>query len=222
MSIIRASRDQGLPVTLPQPESPLNSRDAERLTETAVDSGRLEDAAAQRLAANVRQPGVLGALADAAFESKRRGKGDVVTVSRNVFLPLTNLCRNRCTYCSFAKQPDSPEAHTYSLDEVAEVVRGGVATGCTEALMCLGDKPEVAYRSHRDWLAERGYGTTVDLVFEACKVAVEGGMLPHTNAGILSAEEMEKLRPWNASMGLMMETTSSRLRGKGMALSCAR
>jgi len=217
MSIIRASRDQGLPVTLPQPESPLNSRDAERLTETAVDSGRLEDAAAQRLAANVRQPGVLGALADAAFESKRRGKGDVVTVSRNVFLPLTNLCRNRCTYCSFAKQPDSPEAHTYSLDEVAEVVRGGVATGCTEALMCLGDKPEVAYRSHRDWLAERGYGTTVDLVFEACKVAVEGGMLPHTNAGILSAEEMEKLRPWNASMGLMMETTSSRLRGKGMA-----
>ena len=110
MSIIRASRDQGLPVTLPQPESPLNSRDAERLTETAVDSGRLEDAAAQRLAANVRQPCVLGSLADAAFESKRRGKGDVVTVSRNVFLPLTNLCRNRCTYCCFDKQTDSTES----------------------------------------------------------------------------------------------------------------
>ena len=204
-------------MNLPQPDSPLSAREAERLVATALDAGRLEGEEARRLAANIREPGVLGVLADAAFESKRQGKGDVVTVSRNVFLPLTNLCRNRCTYCSFAKQPDSPEAHTYSLDEVAEVVRGGVATSCTEALMCLGDKPEVAYRSHREWLAERGYGTTVDLVFEACKIAVAGGMLPHTNAGILSAEEMEKLRPWNASMGLMMETTSTRLRGKGMA-----
>ena len=204
-------------MTLPQPDAPLNACDAERLIGGAVDAGRLGEKLALRLAANLEQPGVLGALADGAFASKRRGKGDVITVSRNVFLPLTNLCRDRCTYCSFAKQPDSPEAHTYSLDEVAEVVRGGVATGCTEALMCLGDKPEVAYRSHRDWLAERGYRTTVDLVFEACKVAVAGGMLPHTNAGILSAEEMEKLRPWNASMGLMMETTSTRLRGKGMA-----
>ena len=124
---------------------------------------------------------------------------------------------SRCTYCSFAKRPDSAEAHTYTLDEVAEVVRGGVRTGCTEALMCLGDKPEIAYRSHREWLSERGYRTTVDLVLEACQVAFAGGMLPHTNAGILSADEMQALRPWNASMGLMMETTSPRLRGRGMA-----
>jgi FO synthase len=190
---------------------------AESLIGVSVDAGRMEAEVALRLVANLHQPGVLDALADGAFASKQKTKGDVITVSRNIFLPLTNLCRNRCTYCSFAKQPDSAEAHTYSLEEVSEVVRGGVATGCTEALMCLGDKPEVAYRSHREWLAERGYGTTVDLVAEACKVALKGGMLPHTNAGILSSEEMQALRPLNASMGLMMETTSARLRGKGKA-----
>lgn len=195
----------------------MTADDAARLATSALDAGRLERAEALRLAAHLRDEGVLAALTEAAHASKLAGKGDVVTVSRNVFLPLTNLCRNRCTYCSFAKQPDSPEAHTYTLDEVAEVVRGGVKTGCTEALMCLGDKPEIAYRAHREWLAERGLGTTVDLVLEACRVAFEGGMLPHTNAGILSAEEMTALRPWNASMGLMMETTSQRLRGRGMA-----
>ncbi len=204
-------------MTLPLPETPLSLAAAESLIGASVDAGRMEAEVALRLVANLHQPGVLDALADGAFASKQKTKGDVITVSRNIFLPLTNLCRNRCTYCSFAKQPDSAEAHTYSLEEVSEMVRGGVATGCTEALMCLGDKPEVAYRSHREWLAERGYGTTIDLVAEACKVALKGGMLPHTNAGILSAEEMQVLRPLNASMGLMMETTSTRLRGKGKA-----
>jgi FO synthase len=191
--------------------------EASRLVAEAVGSGRLERRPAELLGAQLRAPGILERVREAADDMKQRAKGDVVTVSRNVFIPLTNLCRNRCTYCSFAKQPDSAEAHTYSLDEVAEVVRGGVLTGCTEALMCLGDKPEIAYRAHRAWLDERGYRTTIDLVLEACKVAFEGGMLPHTNAGIMSAEEMARLRPWNASMGLMMETTSERLRGKGMA-----
>ena len=85
------------------------------------------------------------AVLEGAAESKRRARGPVVTVSRNVFIPLTNLCRDRCAYCTFAKPPDSPEARTYSLAEVAEVVRGGVVTGCVEALLCLGDKPERAY-----------------------------------------------------------------------------
>jgi len=97
------------------------------------------------------------------------------------------------------------------------VVRGGVATGCSEALFCLGDKPEVAYRSYRDWLHARGFGTTAEYLVEACRTAFQGGMLPHTNAGVLSQEEMARLRPWNASMGLMLENTSPRLRGRGMA-----
>ena len=204
-------------MSLLQPDSPLDRPEAESIVRAAVDDGTLDPAGALRLASSIQREGILDVLAEGAFESKRKFKGEVITVSRNIFLPLTNLCRNRCTYCSFAKQPDSSEAHTYSLDEVAECIRGGVATGCTEALMCLGDKPEVAYKTHRQWLKDRGYAATVDLVLAACKVAVDEGMLPHTNAGILSADEMTALRPWNASMGLMMETTSTRLRGKGMA-----
>ena len=89
--------------------------------------------------------------------------------------------------------------------------------GCVEALFCLGDKPEIEYKSHRAWLAERGLTTTAEHLVRACRVAFEGGMLPHTNAGILSAAEMTQLRQWNASLGLMLETTSARLRGKGEA-----
>jgi len=182
----------------------------------AVDSGRLEAACAERLAGSLGEPGALEALIDAADACRSKGRGDRVTVARNVFIPLTNLCRDRCDYCTFAKLPDSPEAKTYEIEEVREVVRGGVATGCTEALLCLGDKPEVAYRSHRAWLAQRGWGSTAEQLVEACQAAFEGGMLPHTNAGILSQEEMARLRPWNASMGLMLETTSERLRERGM------
>jgi FO synthase len=196
--------------------SPLPVRDAERLAARALDEGRLEREAGERLGASLRDAGVREAVLAAAHESKLRGKGDVVTVSRNIFIPLTNLCRDRCSYCTFAKPPDSPEAKTYELDEVAEAVRGGVLTGCIEALMCLGDKPEVAYRSHRQWLAARGWASTTDHLVRACEVAFEGGMLPHTNAGILAPDELAALRPWNASMGLMLETTSPRMRGKGM------
>ncbi len=203
-------------MSLPAPDAPLLPGDANSLVAGAVETGRLSREEAERLGESLRDPRVLEVLLDGAFESKRRGKGDVVSVSRNIFIPLTNLCRDRCTYCTFAKQPDSPEAQTYTLGEVEELVRGGVATGCIEALFCLGDKPEVAYRSHRDWLAAQGWATTADHLVEACRVAFEGGMLPHTNAGILSQEDMARLRPWNASMGLMLETTSQRLRGRGM------
>ena len=203
-------------MNLPDTHASLSAAEAAQIARSALESGGLSREQALRLSGHLRDRDVLSVLTEAAFESKRSTKGDIVTVSRNVFIPLTNLCRNRCTYCSYAKPPDSAEAHTYSLEEVAEVVRGGVATGCTEALMCLGDKPEIAYRSHREWLAARGLRDTSELVLEACKGGFEGGMLPHTNAGILSADEMAALRPWNASMGLMMETTSQRLRQRGM------
>jgi FO synthase len=195
--------------------SPIGRREAEQLVAAALDDGRLERGPAERLGAQLGAPGVLDAVLDAAGECKRRGKGDVVSVSRNLFIPLTNLCRDRCGYCTFAVSPDSPTARTWDLDEVAQVVRGGVATGCVEALFCLGDKPEKAYKTHRQWLAERGLATTAEHLVEACRVAFEGGMLPHTNAGVLSADEMLALRRWNASLGLMLESTSQRLRGKG-------
>jgi FO synthase len=199
------------------PQSRSSLREADRLVVRALDEGRLERAGAEQLAAGLADPGVRERVLEAAFESKRKSKGDEVTVSRNIFVPLTNLCRNRCSYCTFAKHPDSAEAHTYSLDEVAEVTRGGVRAGAIEALFCLGDKPEIAYKAYREELARRELSSTTDLLLEACRVSFEGGMLPHTNAGLLTREEMERLRPWNASMGLMLETTSQRLRRKGMA-----
>jgi FO synthase len=197
--------------------SPLTSHDGERIVREAVESGRLDAELAHVLGDRLANPDVRRVVREGAAESKRLARGEVVTVSRNVFIPLTNLCRDRCTYCTFAKPPDSPEARTYSLAEVADLTRGGVATGCVEALLCLGDKPEAAYRAYRKWLEEAGYRSTAEYLVAACRVAFEGGLLPHTNAGVLSQAEMEQLRRWNASMGLMLETTSPRLRGRGMA-----
>jgi FO synthase len=195
----------------------LTRREAERLVAEAVDAGRLERAPAERLGAALGDEAVREAVLEGAFESKRRGKGERVSFSRNVFIPLTNLCRDRCDYCTFAKLPDSPDAKTYTLDEVAEVTRGGVRAGCIEALFCLGDKPEIAYRAYREWLAQRGLRTTAEYLREACEVSLGLGMLPHTNAGILRREEMEQLKRVNASLGLMLESTSPRLRQKGGA-----
>ena len=199
------------------PQATLTRPEAERLVARAVDEGRIEREPAGRLGASLGDAGVREAVLAGAFESKRRGKGELVSHSRNVFIPLTNLCRDRCDYCTFAKLPDDPDAKTYTLDEVAEVTRLGVRAGCIEALFCLGDKPEIAYRAHREWLAQRGLRSTAEYLVQACEVAFGLGMLPHTNAGILRREEMERLRRVNASLGLMLETTSQRLRERGGA-----
>ena len=193
------------------------AQEARRRVTEAVDAGALDRPAAEWLAARLHDPEVREPLLEGAFESKRRGKGDVISVSKNIFIPLTNLCRDRCSYCTFAKQPDDPEAKTYTLSEVAEAVQGGVRAGCTEALFCLGDKPEIAYKAHREWLAARGLRSTAEYLVQACEVGFAEGMLPHTNAGILRAEEMAELRATNASMGLMLESTGTTLRDKGAA-----
>ena len=205
---------------MPEPATPSAAptwREAEQIVARALDEGRLERAPAEQLAAGLGDPRVHAAILSGAAESKRRGKGDLVSVSRNIFIPLTNLCRDRCSYCTFAKQSDDPAAKTYTLVEVETAVAGAVRAGCTEALFCLGDKPEIAYKSHREWLAARGLSTTADHLVQACELAFAGGILPHSNAGILSAGEMEKLRKSNASLGLMLESTSQRLREKGGA-----
>ena len=121
---------------------PLTVEEASHLVKRALDEGTLGRAEANRLASSLADPVLFDLILEAAAESKRIGKGDVVTVSKNIFIPLTNLCRNRCNYCTFAKQPDNPDVHNFELDEVATAVQGGVKTGCIEALFCLGDKPE--------------------------------------------------------------------------------
>src|SRR5216683_3395426 len=105
----------------------------------------------------------------AAAGTLRDAKGHVVTYSRKVFLPVTNLCRDRCTYCTFRKDPGEPGAWTMTPAEIAQWSRRGRALGCREALMCLGDKPEVAFREYRDLLAARGARSTIEYVAFACE-----------------------------------------------------
>ena len=157
----------------------------------------------------------LPTLLQAAAAMRDRGKGREVTYSRKVFLPVTNLCRDRCTYCTFRKDPGDPGAWTMTVAEIAQWSQRGRAMGCKEALMCLGDKPELAFREYRELLAARGANSTIEYVALACEAALQQGLLPHTNAGIMTREEMSRLRPLNASMGLMLENISPRLRQRG-------
>ncbi|MDB5431796.1 MAG: hypothetical protein JWP35_2912 [Caulobacter sp.] len=141
---------------------------------------------------------------------------DLVTYSRKVFVPLTQLCRDVCHYCTFAKAPRNL-AHAYmSPDEVLDVARAGAAAGCKEALFTLGDKPEARYAAAREGLAALGFETTIDyLVHIAGRVMRETGLLPHINAGVLTPHDYARLRTVSASMGLMLESASERLCRKG-------
>ncbi|HTJ46430.1 MAG TPA: 7,8-didemethyl-8-hydroxy-5-deazariboflavin synthase CofG [Kofleriaceae bacterium] len=141
--------------------------------------------------------------------------GRRITYSPKVFLPLTNLCRDVCDYCAFRRSPKDPGAHTMTRSEVEQTLARAKQLGCTEALFCLGDRPETAFPSYRELLASWGFGSTVDYLVWACERAIEAGLHPHTNAGVLTRDELARLQPVNASMGLMLESTSERLCAKG-------
>jgi len=143
--------------------------------------------------------------------------GTTVTFSPKVFLPLTNLCRNRCDYCSFRKSPNDVGAWTMTHADVERFLQQAHAQGCAEALFCLGDTPETAFGAYRRTLATLGHSSTVDYLHWAATCALEQDVLPHTNAGILSRDDMLRLRPVNVSLGLMLENISPRLCEKGMA-----
>lgn len=154
----------------------------------------------------------LSELLATAARLRDRHKGRVVTFSPKIFVPLTNLCRDFCGYCTFRKAPDEPGAKTMSLDEVLRVVRQGKAMGCTEVLFSLGDKPEAIYPEMKQFLNEQGHQRTLDYLFEACKVVLdETGLLPHANAGVMGKGDLQRLKTVNASMGLMLESVSERL-----------
>jgi FO synthase len=156
------------------------------------------------------------ALLAAAAAARDRAFGRVVTFSPKVFLPLTNLCRNRCSYCSFRRSPGDEGAWTMHPDEVdASLDRAG-GQGCGEALFCLGDAPETAFPAYRRTLATFGRTSTVDYLDWAARRALERGILPHTNAGLLSTDDMAILRRVNVSLGLMLESVSARLCEPGM------
>ncbi len=149
-------------------------------------------------AARVRDQG----LADA-------GRPGVVTYSRKVFVPLTRLCRDRCHYCTFATVPGRLPGPYLELEEVLDIARRGADLGCKEALFTLGDRPEARWREAREWLDARGYDSTLAYL-RACAVAVleQTGLLPHLNPGVLTWDELLRLKPVAPSMGMMLETTA--------------
>ncbi|MBE7472598.1 MAG: 7,8-didemethyl-8-hydroxy-5-deazariboflavin synthase subunit CofG [Anaerolineae bacterium] len=138
--------------------------------------------------------------------------GRTVTYSRKVFIPLTNLCRDKCAYCTFAQAPNSPRAKTLTPEEVLQIARQGAAAGCKEALFSLGEKPEDLHPLARRHLAALGYSSTHEYLQAMCRlVFTETGLIPHANPGVMSRAEMAALRPWNGSMGMMLENVSPRL-----------
>ena len=160
---------------------------------------------------------LLELLATAA-QLRDRHKGRVVTFSPKVFVPLTNLCRDFCGYCTFRKAPAEPGAKTLSLDEVLRVVRQGKQLGCSEVLFSLGDKPEAIYPEMKQFLAAHGHRRTLDYLHEACKVVLEETeLLPHANPGVMGKADLQRLKTVNASMGLMLESVSERLMLAGAA-----
>jgi FO synthase len=152
------------------------------------------------------------ALLEAAAALRDRHKGKTITFSPKVFIPLTNLCRDFCGYCTFRKAPGEAGAKTMSIDEVLAVARRGKLLGCAEALFSLGDKPEAIYLEMKEFLARLGLKRTLDYLYDACKTMLdETGVLPHANPGIMGRGDLKRLKEVNASMGLMLETTSARL-----------
>ena len=160
---------------------------------------------------SVREDG-LTALLEVASELRDRYKGKTVTFSPKVFIPLTNLCRDFCGYCTFRKAPDEPGAKIMTFDEVLRVVHQGKLLGCTEVLLSLSDKPEAIYPEMRDFLAQVGLRRTLDYLYEACGVVLEEtGLLPHSNPGLMGRRDLRRLKEVNISLGLMLESISDRL-----------
>ncbi|OQS17117.1 7,8-didemethyl-8-hydroxy-5-deazariboflavin synthase [Nocardia donostiensis] len=158
-----------------------------------------------RSAARVRDAGLASA-----------GRPGSITYSRNVFIPLTHLCRDKCHYCTFVTVPGKLRAEGRGMflepDEVLDIARRGAALGCKEALFTLGDRPEARWPEAAQWLDERGYDSTLDYL-RAVSILVleETGLLPHLNPGVMSWEEISRLKPVAQSMGMMLETTATRL-----------
>ena len=193
------------PVTEPRSAQPAARPDNGISRSEALDAIRCGDAE-------------LPFLLAAARAAKEQFKPGVITYSRKVFLPLTNLCRDYCGYCTFRRDPGDPGAHTMTPDEVLEVARQGERLGCTEALFSLGDKPELLFPEMRETLRHLGYTSTLHYLEAMCELVLrETTLLPHPNPGLLSAEWISRLSAVSPSMGLMLETTNTSLLAPGAA-----
>src|SRR5579871_6165477 len=149
----------------------------------------------------------LAELIDAAGRVRDEGHGRLVSYSRKVFIPLTKLCRDVCHYCTFAERPRRGEPAYLSPAEVVAIAREGAAAGCHEALFTLGDKPELRYTAAADALRRIGQPSTLAYLADMCSLVIaETGLLPHINPGVMTHDDIDRLRPVSASMGLMLES----------------
>src|SRR5256886_9507607 len=156
-------------------------------------------------------------LLAAATELRDKGKGTVITFSKKVFIPLTTLCRDYCSYCTFRKDPGQPGAHFMTRDEVLALAERGRQAGCKEALFSLGDQPEKIFPEAREFLNGQGYSRTPDYLAAMCELVLEKtGLLPHANPGVMDHAALENLKNSNASVGLMLENVSPRLMRDGL------
>ncbi|HLZ90295.1 MAG TPA: 7,8-didemethyl-8-hydroxy-5-deazariboflavin synthase CofG [Candidatus Acidoferrum sp.] len=173
----------------------------------------LDRASALRLAENAALPDLLAA----ASQVRAQGKGNVISFSKKVFIPLTTLCRDYCGYCTFRKDPGQPGAHFMTPDEVVALAEQGRAAGCKEALFSLGDQPERIFPEAREFLRYHGFARTLDYLAAMSELVLDRvGLLPHANPGVMDRAALERLKQSNASVGLMLESVSVRLMRDGL------
>ncbi len=163
-------------------------------------------------------PAILTDLLAAAVAARDRGRGRRMTFSAKVFVPLTNLCRDYCGYCTFRRDPGEAGALSMTPEQVLALTRAGERLGAKEALFSLGDRPEAIFPEYREFLSRMGHATTLGYLREVCElVTKETGLLPHANPGLMGERDLSALREVNVSMGIMLETLSERLLGPGLA-----
>jgi 7,8-didemethyl-8-hydroxy-5-deazariboflavin synthase CofG subunit len=156
-------------------------------------------------------------LLAAATELRAQGKGNVISFSKKVFIPLTTLCRDYCSYCTFRKDPGQPGAHFMIPDDVLALAERARQAGCKEALFSLGDQPERIFPEAREFLHTHGFPRTLDYLAAMCEFVLEKtGLLPHANPGVMDCAALARLKDSNASVGLMLENVSPRLMREGL------
>src|SRR5467141_2886723 len=159
----------------------------------------------------------LSQLLASATEIRAAGKGNVVSFSKKVFIPLTTLCRDYCSYCTFRKDPGQPGAHFMTPDEVLALAERARQAGCKEALFSLGDQPEKIFPEAREFLGKQGFTRTLDYVAAMSELVLDKtGLLPHANPGVMDRAALVRLKNSNASVGLMLENVSPRLMRDGL------
>jgi FO synthase len=195
----------------------LSSRRASAPIDDLLAASRESDVIDRSSALRLAEVAPLPDLLAAATQLRARGKGTVVSFSKKVFIPLTTLCRDYCSYCTFRKDPGQPGAHFMTPDEVLALAEQGRAAGCKEALFSLGDQPERIFPEARDFLRQQGFSRTLDYLAAMSEMVLERtGLLPHANPGVMDRPALERLKDSNASVGLMLETVSVRLMRDGL------